>query len=118
MKMSWYFNKHEDFIQQAFSRLDRHDRVQFMERGSQQESGEIRYLKEANKKLLQQNHKLLGEMERYSDELNAARSKVCQQGTWWITNLNQKYPTDYYRFFSQLWKENYFVEQLLVINLT
>lgn len=47
-----------------------------MERGSQQESGEIRYLKEANKKLLQQNHKLLGEMERYSDELNAARSKV------------------------------------------
>lgn len=77
MKMSWYLCKHEVFIQQAFSRLDRHDRVQFMERGSQQESGEIRYLKEANKKLLQQNHKLLGEMERYSDELNAARSKVC-----------------------------------------
>ncbi|XP_034299480.2 coiled-coil domain-containing protein 18 isoform X1 [Magallana gigas] len=67
--------------QQAFSRLDRHDRVQFMERGSQQESGEIRYLKEANKKLLQQNHKLLGEMERYSDELNAARSKVQELST-------------------------------------
>ncbi|XP_048774009.2 coiled-coil domain-containing protein 18-like isoform X2 [Ostrea edulis] len=61
---------------QAPSRLDRYNRVQLMERGSQQESGEIRYMKEANKKLLQQNHKLLEEMERYSQELNAAKSKV------------------------------------------
>ncbi|XP_078326319.1 uncharacterized protein LOC111125234 isoform X2 [Crassostrea virginica] len=66
---------------QGFGRFDRHERVQFMEKGSQQESGEIRYLKESNKKLLQQNHKLLEEMERYSQELNAARSKVLELST-------------------------------------
>ena len=47
-----------------------------MERGGKAESGEIRYLKEANRKLLQQNHKLLSEMERCSQDLQGARSKV------------------------------------------
>ena len=49
-----------------------------MERGGKAESGEIRYLKEANRKLLQQNHKLLSEMERCSQDLQGARSKVTQ----------------------------------------
>ncbi|KAK3087562.1 hypothetical protein FSP39_007553 [Pinctada imbricata] len=66
-------NKH-----QAFGRIDRHDRVQLMERGGKSESGEIRYLKEANRKLLQQNHKLLSEMERCSQDLQGARSKVLE----------------------------------------
>lgn len=39
--------------------------------------GQIRFLKEANKKVLIQNQKLMNEVEKTSFELQASRAKVC-----------------------------------------
>lgn len=43
--------------------------------------GEVKYLKEANRKLLQQNHKLLTEIEKCSQGYHSAKAKVKITGT-------------------------------------
>lgn len=71
------------------SRLDRSDRERAQTlyrdpnlssssstRRSPREPDDSRYLREANKKLLMQNQKLLNEMEKCSQEVNGSRAKV------------------------------------------